>query len=79
MRMNGLRIFINSDEGLSGDNVFYSQRSSGPVYRWHYETQLSLWQVSRVDNRSGSHELRAIKLRSLPKQLKTRLSEHYLE
>lgn len=79
MKMHGLRIFVNSHKGPTEDNVFYSQRSRGPIYRWHYETQLSVWHVSRVAGGGGSPELCAITLRSVPKQLRTRLGEHYLD
>jgi glucosamine--fructose-6-phosphate aminotransferase (isomerizing) len=44
--MTGLRIFINPDtRGQGKDSVFYTQRSHGPIYRWHYEAHLDRWRV----------------------------------
>ena len=64
----------------SENNIFYSQRSHGPVYRWHYENHLAKWQVARVNTSDwGSHELCTASWQSVPQQLKTQLSEHYLE
>ena len=79
--MNGLRIFINPDSGGGGTNsVFYSQRSHGPIYRWHYEEHLNRWHVARVDAlASSAKELCAARWHSVPPGLKARLSEHYIE
>lgn len=63
-----------------GNIVFYSQRSHGPVYRWHYEKHLQKWQFARVDASNwGSHELCSAPWQSVPQQLQAQLSEHYLE
>ena len=78
--MNGLRIFIGSDKGPIEDNVFYSQRSHGPVYRWHYEKQLAKWHVARVDASGWSpHALCTARWESVPLELKAQLSQHYVE
>jgi len=79
--MTGLRIFINPDtRGQDIDSVFYSQRSHGPIYRWHYEARLDRWHVVRVDALvSSAKELCAARWHSVPPGLKARLSEHYLE
>jgi len=78
MLMNGLHIFIRPDKGSSEDNVFYSQRSHGPMYRWHYE--LARWHVARVNVSDwGSNELCIARWQSVPQELKARLSEHYIE
>jgi hypothetical protein len=78
--MNGLRIFIRPDKGSIEDNVFYSQRSHGPIYRWNYEKQLARWHVTRVDGSHwGSHELCTARWQSVPHELKAQLSEHYVE
>jgi hypothetical protein len=80
MIMNGLHIFIRPDKGSSEDNVFYSQRSHGPMYRWHYEKHLAKWHVARVDASDwSSHELCIARWQSVPQELKARLSEHYVE
>ena len=78
--MNGLRIFIRPDKVSVENNVFYSQRSHGPIYRWHYQTQLARWQVTRVDASDwSSHEFCAASWQSVPQELKAQLSEHYVE
>ena len=79
--MNGLRIFIRPDTTRQGENsVFYSQRSNGPIYRWHYEEHLGRWHVSRVDAFDWSaRELCAARWHSVPQGLKAQLSEHYVE
>jgi len=79
--MTGLRIFITPDtRGQGKNNVFYSQRSNGPIYRWHYEEHLERWCVVRVDAlASSSKELCAARWHSVPQGLKAQLSEHYVE
>jgi len=79
--MNGLRMFIRSDKKDWGEhNVFYSQRSHGPIYRWHYESHLAKWQVARVDASNwSSHELSTASWQSVPQMLKAQLNEHYIE
>jgi hypothetical protein len=79
--MNGLRIFINPDtRGQGKPSVFYSQRSHGPIYRWHYEEHLDQWHVVRLDALAwSSRELCAARWHSIPPGLKAQLSEHYVE
>lgn len=78
--MNGLRIFIRQDKGPIEDRVFYSQRSHGPIYRWHYEKHHAKWHGTRVDaSRWSSHELSNARWQSVPQELKAQLSEHYIE
>ena len=78
--MNGLRMFIRPNTGPVENNVFYSQRRHGPIYRWHYENHLAKWHVARVDAGHWSpHELCAAPWQSVPEKLKAQLSEHYLE
>ena len=78
--MNGLRIFIRPDKASIEDNVFYSQRSRGPIYRWHYEEHLARWHGMRVDaSHWSSHELCLARWRSVPPALKVQLREHYVE
>jgi hypothetical protein len=78
--MNGLRMFIRLDKGSVEDNVFYSQRSRGPIYRWHYENNPAKWHVARVDVSDWSaHEFCIASWQSVPHGLKTQLSEHYIE
>ena len=78
--MNGLRIFIRPDKGPIEDNVFYSQRGHGPIYRWHYEKTLARWHFARVDASDWSlHDLCIARWQSVPQELKARLTEHYVE
>ena len=79
--MNGLRMFIKpNDKGQIDDNIFYSQRSRGPVYRWHYEEGVARWQVERLHSSQwSSYELCTARWHSVPRELKTQLSEHYVE
>ena len=71
-------MFIRPDKGPVENNVFYSQRSHGPLYRWHYETHLAKWHVARVSHWS-LHKLCTASWQSVPRELKAVLSEHYLE
>jgi hypothetical protein len=78
--MNGLRIFIKPDSRGGENSVFYSQRSHGPIYRWHYEELLGRWHVVRVDAFvSAAKELCSARWHSVPPGLKAQLSEHYIE
>ena len=78
--MNGLRMFIRRDKGSVEDNVFYSQRSRGPIYRWHYENNPAKWHVARMDVSDWSpHEFCTASWQSVPQGLKAQLSEHYVE
>ena len=78
--MNGLRMYTRPNKGQVENNVFYSQRSHGPIYRWHYETHCEKWHVSRVDASDWSaHELCTAPWQSVPQELKAKLSEHYIE
>ena len=78
--INGLRIFIRPAKGQVENNVFYSQRSHGPIYRWNYEEHLARWHVARVDaSHWSAHELSTASWQSVPQELKTQLSEHYVE
>jgi len=79
--MNGLRMFVRPDtRGQVENNVFYSQRSHGPIYRWHYEEQLQRWHVARMDSVDWcAQELCSARWHSVPQGLKAQLSEHYVE
>ena len=79
--MNGLRMFIRPDHrGPVETNVFYSQRSHGPIYRWHYEETSDRWNAARVDASDwSSHELCTARWHSVPQKLKAQLNEHYVE
>src|SRR2546422_6201266 len=48
--MNGLRLYTKpaSPDPAAGNNVFYSRRSNGPIYRWLYEAEVAHWRVLRM-------------------------------
>ena len=78
--MNGLRMFIQPDNKDSVENnIFYSQRSHGPIYRWRYEKRLAKWQAARMHDSDCSHELCTAAWQSVPQELKAQLNEHYVE
>jgi hypothetical protein len=79
--MNGLRIFVRpGNRGQVESNVFYSQRSHGPIYRWHYEEHVQRWHVARVGSLDQrAQELCAARWQSVPQGLKAQLNEHYVE
>jgi hypothetical protein len=78
--MNGLRMFIRPDKASVENKVFYSQRSHGPIYRWHYEKHLAKWHVARVDaSHWSSQEFCTTSWQSVPQELKAQLSLHYIE
>ena len=73
-------MFIRPDKGPVENNVFYSQRNNGPIYRWHYEKHFERWHVARVDASDwSSHELCTTTWQSVPQELRAQLSEHYVE
>lgn len=72
-------MFIRLDKGPAENNVFYSQRGRGPLYRWHYEKHLAKWQVARVDSGWSSHEFCTASWQSVPQELKAQLSKHYID
>ena len=77
--ISGLRMFIRVDKGAE-NNVFYSQRSHGPIYRWRYEEHLAKWYGARVDTSNwSSTECCNASWQSVPQELKAQLSEHYVD
>lgn len=74
-------MFIRPENRDSVENdVFYSQRNHGPIYRWRYEKHLAKWLAARVhDSNWNSHELSTTPWQSVPQELKTQLNEHYVE
>ena len=80
--MNGLRLFtdLKAKVASSADSNFYSRRSGGPCYRWHYEEVRSLWQWSRMRALElEKRELVAAHWNALPAELKLSLRKHYLD
>jgi hypothetical protein len=79
--VNGLRLYIRAENTKSlGNNVFYSQRSNGPIYRWRFEEELGHWRVARMHTSDlNSQDLCAANWKSVPQKLQAQLGEHYLE
>ena len=78
--ISGLRMFMRPGKGAFEENVFYSQRRHGPIYRWRYENHVAKWYGQRVDASNwSSQECCSASWKSVPQELKTQLSEHYVE
>lgn len=78
--MNKIRIFVASNDAALPMNVFYSQRSQGPLYCWQYQKEESYWRVERlhaVD--SFRQHLCLARWKALPQALQVRLREHYVD
>jgi hypothetical protein len=77
-----LRVYIHpsSASTAADSSVFYSRRSSGPLYRWSFEQEPRQWRSSRV-NQSFSvlKKLCVASWIAVPPALQARLDEHYLE
>jgi len=78
--MNGLRVYVNDTiaETISGQNVFYSRRDTGPYYRWVFDGALNEWRVGRVENtRITAKDLTLATWKKLPVALQRSMVEHY--
>ena len=79
--VHGLRLYkdVNASVGAATDLNFYSRRSGGPYYRWHYE-KVGGWQWSRMRAPELAHrELIIAPWKGAPATLKLSLTEHYME
>ncbi|HYJ45372.1 MAG TPA: hypothetical protein VEV81_02080 [Pyrinomonadaceae bacterium] len=82
IKMNGLRVYINKagTHPFGGDGVFYSRRAAGPFYYWRYEDGLGRWRVSRVClSELAVKALSKASWQALPRELKAKMIEHYLD
>lgn len=78
--MNGIRMFVTVSNALPANNVFYSQRSHGPLYCWRYETKGEFWRVARVNPGDCSKENMSLtRWKALPQELRAKLKEHYVD
>ena len=90
--MSGLRVYVNSPstslpsgnavetEDIKADQVFYSRRGNGPVYRWLYEEKLAYWRPLRMQTSDfDSHKLSNASWKSVPDTLQAQLGKHYLD
>jgi hypothetical protein len=80
--MRELRVYVGRAVGEvpGGQDVFYSRRADGPLYRWRYEEAPGRWRFSRV--RPSKLTLRVLSVASweaVPAALRDRLGEHYAE
>ena len=74
--MRGLRVYIIVGEAM----IFYSQRDSGPYYRWQFTEDAKRWHCSRVHPNELDHkELSFVIQKLLPKTLCQTLDNHYLD
>jgi len=90
--VSGLRVYVNPSstdlptdisveaQDIKVDQVFYSRRGSGPVYRWLYEKNLAHWRALRMDaTLLNFHRLNNASWKSLPENLQAQLGQHYLD
>jgi hypothetical protein len=90
MSVSGLRMYVDSQkielpidvvdgaQDLNFERVYYSRRSSGPIYRWLYERKLSHWRSLRVDSTHVDfHRLYNTSWKSVPETLQQQLGLHY--
>ncbi len=82
IKMTGLRIYIRlvRAETIACENVFYSRRGNGPIYRWICEKSFEHWSPLRMHTYDvDSSELRLAAWKSVPEKLQVKLGEHYLD
>jgi len=88
--MSGLRVFVNPIDVTDGvttedntstvNNIFYSQRGKGPIYRWLYEEKLMHWRVARINTSEfNTHHLSNASWKVVPDSLRAQLGAHYLD
>ena len=90
MSVSGLRMYVDSQstdlpsdvvagvQDVNFERVYYSRRSSGPVYRWLYERKLAHWRSLRIDSTDVDfHRLLNASWKSVPETLQQQLGLHY--
>ena len=80
--MHGLRVYVDLErtDPQVGDLIFYSQRESGPYYRWRYEELRGEWLCSRMHAGDLTvSELVSAPWNEIPAALKSTLDLHYVE
>lgn len=90
--LSGLRVYINArtadeadtidvdEEPRTGNQIFYSRRGNGPIYRWLYEEKLAHWRALRMHTSDfDTHKLSNASWKSVPETLQTQLGAHYLD
>ena len=77
-----LRVYVHSNpaNAPADQGVFYSRRSSGPLYRWSMEPGQHQWRSSRViQSFTVLKKLSQASWVAVPPALQARLDEYYLE
>lgn len=77
-----LRVYVHSNPANTpaDQGVFYSKRSSGPLYRWTIEPGQQEWRGSRViQSFTILKKLSQASWVAVPLALQERLDEYYLE
>ena len=80
--MRDLHVYVDSESSgaRGGREAFYSRRADGPYYRWLYAEGSGRWRYSRVRlDRLTRCVLSVAPWATVPKTLRERLGEHYLE
>ena len=88
--LSGLRVYITSPaasitnaaepKAAGVDQVFYSRRGNGPIYRWLYEEKLDRWRPLRMNTSDfNTHKLSNTSWKSVPDSLQAQLGKHYLD
>jgi hypothetical protein len=79
--MNGLRVYVNEDVTEEKRPViFYSRRSNGPYYVWHYEDTVGQWRFVRMPPSDVAPKPLSLKSwKDVPAALQAKLAEHYQE
>jgi len=78
--MNGIRMYVTSSTALLPNNVFYSQRSRGPIYCWRYESTGNFWVGARLNPCDYCRENMCLtRWKHLPLELQAKLKEHYVD
>ena len=90
--LSGLRVYINARTANEADTIgvdeepgtvnqiFYSRRGNGPIYRWLYEEKLAHWRALRMHTSDfDTHKLSNASWKSVPETLQAQLGAHYLD
>ena len=75
-RRRDLQVYINTED-TAAPAIFYSRRSKGPFYRWHYDEAKRQWYSTRVHIKSVPVSFHRVGQKALPAEFQTALEEHY--
>lgn len=90
--LSGLRVYTISPgrdlindistepEKAQVEQVFYSRRGNGPIYRWLYEAKVAHWRPVRMQTSDFvSRKLCNASWKTVPDSLQEQLGKHYLD